>query len=215
MESEWLTDEVKNHDVAIDVHSVLAGNHESTVWFSVSRSVVGATFHAVLLRAERRPIVLAEEEISNPGSRWELRSSGLWVDHNCEVPLDHWSYGLEAFALALEDADQLINEGVGDRVPLGWELDFDAAGGPVALEFADGYSQRGRVHGVILTSDPQALFEGEAVRHHWWGLRSDTPRSMQLDNFDLTVDGSVRVRVGSQVWQVDLAGRSRIIGSVG
>ena len=57
--------------------------------------------------------MLAEHDIDLPATSWELRTSGLWADHICEAPLDHWSYGLESFALVIDDAwDPPVTRGV-------------------------------------------------------------------------------------------------------
>ena len=44
----------------------------------------------------------------------------------CEEPGRRWTYGLEAFALAVDDPAELLGRGYGHRVPLGWELEFEA-----------------------------------------------------------------------------------------
>lgn len=76
------------------------------------------------------PLVISELEGPMPERGWELRTSGLWADHICETPFEHWSYGLEAFALAVDEPRELLGRGFGDRVPLGWELDFEASEEP-------------------------------------------------------------------------------------
>lgn len=132
----------------------------------------------VLLVPGSSPVVLAEDDLVVPTDRWELRGSGIWIDHVCEAPLDRWSFGLEAFALALDDPEQLIRDGVGDRVPIGWELEFDATEAatwePHRVE-AVGYRQPGAVEGVLLDSDGEHPFTGSAVRRHWWGAGRPTP----------------------------------------
>lgn len=162
-----------------------------------------------MLRADEPPIVLAEEEIPSPGRRWELRSSGLWADHNCETPLDHWSYGLEAFALALDDPQQLVRDGVGDRVPIGWELDFEAGADPTPLGDSDGYEQDGVLHGLLLTATGETPFEGPATRQHWWGPTRQGPTSINLKGSDgvrSSIQDFAAVPVGNEIWTVARAG---------
>ena len=38
-----------------------------------------------------------------PRQGLEVRADGLWGELMCETPLEHWSYGLEAFGVALDD----------------------------------------------------------------------------------------------------------------
>lgn len=129
--------------------------------------------------AQSGAVVIAESEIEPPAALWEFRASGLWVEQVCEEPLVHWSYGLEAFALAIDQPDELVGRGYGDRVPLGWELDF--VGDPENV-VADGddrsghrlVTQVGRLDGLLLTADGEHPVSGSAVRHHWWGV-TDPP----------------------------------------
>ena len=140
-----------------------------------------ASFLAAVLELGELPVVIADVEVPLPEASWEVRASGLWADHICETPLDHWSYGLEAFALAIDNPWELLGRAVGDRVPLGWELEFEASS-PAIIESAssalatgvlDGgsgaYHQVGRSHGLLLSSDGQREIDGAAVRSHRWG----------------------------------------------
>ncbi len=124
------------------------------------------------------PLTISELDARPPGQGIEVRTSGLWADHVCEDPYVHWSYGLEAFALALDDPVELLGRGLGHRVPLGWELDFEATDEPQWLggEGPDhhaagsgGYRQLGTAHGLVLTAAGEHPVEGRAVRSHAWG----------------------------------------------
>ena len=128
------------------------------------------SFSAVVLRIDRDPVVVADDDVPLPDRGWEFRSSGLWADHICETPLDHWSYGLEAFGLSLDDPDALVGRAMGERSPLGWELEFEARQ-PARWEQADHYLQEGIGHGLVLDADGQHEVEGIATRTHWWGPR--------------------------------------------
>ena len=86
-----------------------------------------ASFHAAVLRSGEPPVVVADDDIPAPPDRWELRTSGLWVESICEQAHRHWSYGLEAFGLAIDDPAELLGRGYGDRLAVGWELQFHGA----------------------------------------------------------------------------------------
>ncbi len=138
---------------------------------SANRVASSASFAAVVYEPAASPVVIAETEIAAPMTSWELRGEGLWADHICEDPFEHWSYGLEAFALQLDDPAELLGKGYGDRVPLGWELEFERDAEPQiqgssANEF--GYSQTGVCHGVLLFKSREVEFEATALRQHWW-----------------------------------------------
>ncbi len=124
------------------------------------------------------PVVMVEADIPLPADRWEFRTSGLWAEQVCETPHRHWSFGLEAFALELDDATELTRTGYGTRVPLGWELDFESSVDPqwlltdsAPLEVAGAYTQPGSLHGLLLDAAGEHATEGLAQRWHWWGTK--------------------------------------------
>ena len=53
-----------------------------------------------------------------------IRAPGLWLSLTCETPGEHWSVGLEAFALAVDDPD----DERGDLVALGLDVEWEAPG---------------------------------------------------------------------------------------
>ncbi len=130
--------------------------------------------HIALLRFPRRQVLWYATSIFRAGERvvtladefplkrtLELRGSGLWADHNVEEPFVHWSIGLEAFALAVDDpADER-----GERVPLGYDLDVELD--PAALRpWLDGYEQPARVHGEVLLGTEAYDLDGAGWRTH-------------------------------------------------
>src|SRR3954447_21508889 len=77
------------------------------------------------------PIVVRDHEVSLPrNENLELRAEGLWADNTCETPFEHWTYGLEAFGVRLDDpADALAGE-IGERLPVGWDLEWELLAPP-------------------------------------------------------------------------------------
>jgi hypothetical protein len=158
------------------VDAAAAGDGVAVSWAVTARPRRGrAGLSALVLVPGRRPVVLVDHDVALPAQRWELRSSGLWADNVCETPLVHWSYGLEAFALEIDDPEELRGRGVGDRVAVGWELEFEASGSPV-VESATAYRQPGLVHGLVMLGRDRWEVELPAVRRHWWGSVPDTLR---------------------------------------
>jgi len=143
--------------------------------------------------------VVAEIDIALPAERWEIRASGLWADHVCETALEHWSYGLEAFALEIEDPSELLGKGLGLRVPLGWELEFEAEQVAGWLGSCC-YQQVGELHGLILTVDGESAVEGPAVRTHWWGLGG--PVELHVGRGHRPVQTRVRLPSRRGIWQL-------------
>lgn len=133
---------------------------------------------AVVWPTDANPVVMSEPNIPIPADRWEFRTDGLWAEQVCEKPHDHWSYGLEAFALEVDDPTELTRTGFGRRVPLGWELDFDATTpsrwlltDAAPLEHSGAYTQRGTLHGLLLDAAGATPAEGPGQRWHWWGTK--------------------------------------------
>lgn len=137
-----------------------------------------ATFHGAMLRLGEDPVVVVEFDVPIPSRGWEIRASGLWADHICETPMDHWSYGLEAFGLAIDNPGELLGSAMGQRVPLGWELEFEARAEAQQTGTDRRYGQIGSVHGLLLEKDATTEVDGYGVRSHWWG--SEPPSRIEL-----------------------------------
>jgi len=160
--------------------------------------------------SEPQPVVISAVDITF-GQGWELRTSGLWAEQVRERAFDHWSYGLEAFALAIDEPDELIRRGLGHRVPLGWELDFiaDTPPEPVPDHDPGTFTQTGTIEGLLLTGDGEQPIDGRARRSLWTG---DRPAHTDVDGLDHRLrsrPGSVVLPTMQGPWTV---GRS---GSVG
>jgi hypothetical protein len=91
-------------------------------------------------------VVVRDHEVPLPRAGLEVRAEGLWAELVCEVPGEHWSFGLEAFGVRLEDPDEALAPGgeVGERLPVGLDLEWDA----------------GAVFGEILVGTRRIGFEG-------------------------------------------------------
>lgn len=132
-----------------------------------------AAWYWAALVGDGRPYLLVRDlEIEAPrraGSR-EVRADGLWADVNCETPFEHWSVGLEAFGVAMEDPDEALGAERGDRTGLGLDLEWEAVAAVVGSE--GDYDQPCEVHGEILVGAGSVVetmaFEGHGWRRHGW-----------------------------------------------
>ncbi len=67
-------------------------------------------------------IVVRDDEVPRArGAQLEFRADGLWVEFVCETPDEHWSFGLEAFGLRVDDP----SEEIGDRIAVGFDLEWE------------------------------------------------------------------------------------------
>ena len=117
-------------------------------------------------------VVVRDHDVPLPrGRTLEVRTSGLWADHTCETPLEHWTVGVEAFGVALDDAREAFGGERGDLCPLGFDLEWEAAdtGRPAAAWAENGYAQGCAVHGEVLVGAARLEVDGAGWRTHVWG----------------------------------------------
>jgi hypothetical protein len=132
-----------------------------------------AWYHAFVVGPSRRIVALSDLEVPLPTAPGlEIRTHGLWADHTCETALEHWTVGNEAFGLAVDDPSELYAEvPVGDRVPLGFDLEWETEGSPYHYVATTRYEIPCRVHGEVLVGDEQLAIDGYGQRDHSWGVR--------------------------------------------
>ena len=130
-----------------------------------------------------RPYILVRElDVRPPRSAasLEIRAEALWADLVCEEPFAHWSIGMEAFGVALDDPNDALGDERGDRIglgfDLGWEVPSDWAGVAVQAQSGDAtgsYEQVGAVAGEVLVGGgghvTAIAVDGTGQRRHTWG----------------------------------------------
>lgn len=127
-----------------------------------------AWYWAALVGQGRRLVMVKDHDLEPPRGRdLEIRGQGIWSAVNCETPLDHWSVGLEAFAVAYDDPTEAFRSERGDLVGLGFDLEWEAT--VPAAAAGDGYGQPCRVTGEILVGDERLDFDASGYRSHTWG----------------------------------------------
>jgi hypothetical protein len=115
------------------------------------------------------PVAVLDDDapLPRPAGSLELRTEGLWADHVCETPLEHWTIGNEAFGVRFDDPDEALGRQRGERVPLGFDLEWETDRPAVAR--ADGYAVPCLVHGLVLVGQDRLAVDGWGWRHHHWG----------------------------------------------
>jgi hypothetical protein len=115
------------------------------------------------LVGDGRPLVtVVDLDVPTPrGRSLEIRTEGLWAEIVVEAPGEHWSVGLEAFALGVDDPDEALGAQRGDRVALGFDLGWET----------DGDDGRCRVHGEVLVGSERLAVDGSpgTQRHRTGG----------------------------------------------
>ena len=77
------------------------------------------------------PVVVRDHEVPLPRQGLEVRADGLWGELTCETALEHWSYGLEAFGVRLDEPGRCACAArSASACPVGldieWEVEADA-----------------------------------------------------------------------------------------
>ncbi len=130
-----------------------------------------AWYWAAVVGRGRRLVMVRDHDIAlPPGESLEIRGGALWSMFNCETPLDHWSMGLEAYAVALDDPTEAYRGERGDRVGLGFDLEWEAVAPAQAGSSGGHYEQSCRVHGEVLVGEEQLAIDGSGQRNHRWGV---------------------------------------------
>ena len=131
----------------------------------------GPAAFLVDLAAPGGRLVVADEEVPVPRSDLDLRADGLWTSLCCETPFEHWTFGLEAFGLRLDEpppAGVRWSELVGERLAVGYDLEWEATGAPAPLPDGAGYRVAGRVVGEVQTVNDLWSVDAGADWEHWW-----------------------------------------------
>jgi len=169
-------------------HPPLTVPHWEESWSFQFTAAAGHLAGAVALRlrpAERRAwwwthvvgpdralVAVREHDLAlprHPGL--ELRGSGLWAELTCEIPLDHWSVGLEAFGLAFDDPARALGDERGDPVAVGLDLGWEGTGPCRSRGGGPAYAQPCEVHGQVLVGSERHDVDGLGTRAHRWGRR--------------------------------------------
>lgn len=135
---------------------------------------LGVTWYWACVVGRGRPLVTVLDHSAPlpPAGTLEIRTDGLWADLNIETPFEHVSVGLEAFGIALEDPVDVYRQAYGDRLPLGFDLEWETDGNVFRYpDFLPRYEVPCRVHGEILIGDETIEFDGFGQRDHSWGHR--------------------------------------------
>ena len=131
-------------------------------------------------------MVVRDHEVGLPRQGLEIRADGLWAELTCETPFEHWTYGLEAFGVALDDAADSLHGEIGERLPVGLDIEWETEPELGSLlehrdGLADGYEQFGRVHGEVLLERSRLELDAVGVRSHSSGApRVDVPAACDV-----------------------------------
>jgi hypothetical protein len=133
-------------------------------------------YWACVVGRDRKLVTVLDHEVALPANNQslELRSDGVWADHNIEAPLAHVSVSLESFGLELADPCEVYRDPRGIRVPFGFELDWETDRAaylwpPVTPR----YEIPCKVSGEVIVGSQRLEISGWGQRDHSWGASRD------------------------------------------
>jgi hypothetical protein len=132
----------------------------------------GVAWYWAALVGDGRPLLLVRDhEAPLPREGLEIRSSGLWAAMHCEEPFEHWTIGLEAFAVALDDPAEAYLGERGDLVALGFDLEWESYGAAYEYPGVTRYEVSCNVSGEVLVGEERISLDCPGQRDHSWGHR--------------------------------------------
>ena len=123
----------------------------------------------------------------------EFRAEGIWAQHVCETPLEHWSIGLEAFGVSLETVEDAMGDQWGNRTGVGLDLEWERVNNPEPTD--TGFRQRCSVSGEVLIDQEVIDLNVEGWRSRSWGST--------LGLVDRPTGSCIPIRVGTTVLTVE------------
>lgn len=116
-------------------------------------------------------VAVRDHEVPRPRRPGGLvvRADGLWAELVCETPDVHWTIGLEAFGVRLDDPADALHVEVGERLAVGLDLEWD----------------EGSVFGDVLIGTDRIEFDGRG------SFVADGPAAGTTPGADATPNGTL------------------------
>ena len=153
-------------------------------------------WYVTALVGVERPLVLVVDpkiHIAELTQYLEFRAEGIWAQHVCETPLEHWTIGLEAFGVTLERVEDAMGDQWGIRTGVGLDLEWERIDD--AENTDTGFRQRCSVSGEVLIDQENINLNVEGWRSRSWGS------ALHLVN--RPTGTGIHIRVGTTVLTVE------------
>ena len=121
-------------------------------------------------------VVVRDPDVAPPrrAELLDVRADGLWMELVCETPGEHWTYGVEAFAVRLDDPDDALQGEIGERLPMGVDLEWET----------DGSGATGSVHGELLVATERIELDATGVLRNAEAPDTAWPRQLPATPFE-------------------------------
>ena len=140
-------------------------------------------------------VVDPELRITDLSPYLEFRAEGIWAQHVCETPLQHWTIGLEAFGVTLDDPADALGNQWGKRTGVGLDVEWESNSDP--QKTGDGFTQKCVVTGEVLIDEETIDLNTTGSRYRRWG---SAPEQSENEPGPLAVP----IQVGEYVLEIEL-----------
>jgi len=148
-------------------------------------------FLATVCRHGGDPVVVLDYDLPLVTHAFEFRAPGIWTDIVCEAEAERWTIGLEAFGIAVDPDEVVTPESVGDRLPIGFDLDVETTS---AVDTdGDGIVHDVAVAGEVLVGNDAFEIDATGVRRRRWDGQPPSP-SLTSPTPGIDAVGHVAVR---------------------
>lgn len=123
------------------------------------------------------PVLVRDHDVPPPrGGGLLLKADAFWAECECGAPWEAWTLGVETYGVALDDPVEAYRTERGERVPVAFDLEWEATTPAVDVGGAGGadrvrVEQAGTLRGEIEVGDRHVRLDGRAHRVHEWGRR--------------------------------------------
>ena len=171
--------------------------HDLGGWthFTYDQSSRKGWYVTALFGVDRNLVLVVDPKISIPqlNQYLEFRAEGIWAQHVCETPMEHWTVGLEAFGVTLESPEDAMGNQWGTRTGVGLDLEWERL--DQTEETDNGFRQRCSVSGEVLIDEQVIDLSVEGWRSRRWGSG--------LDVVDRPNGNSIHINVGGIVLTIE------------
>jgi hypothetical protein len=171
--------------------------HDLGGWthFTYDQSSRKGWYVTALIGVDRQLVLVVDPKIPIPQltQYLEFRAEGIWAQHVCETPLEHWTIGLEAFGVTLENVEDAMGNQWGKRTGVGLDLEWERIDDPQSV--GSGFRQRCSVSGEVLIDEEVIDLNAQGWRTRSW--------EAELGLADRPTGNGIHIDIGSIVLTID------------
>lgn len=160
-------DEFPHAGVAVDEWVFAAWEPDGSLGLVSGHRLLGTrAWYWFALVHEGHPLLqITEWDVVVRADPFIVKAPEMWAEHHCVAPLEQWSVGNEAHAVALDDPAEALGRAYGVPTPMSMDVEWYAVGRAVAV--AGGFMQEGVAHGLIELLDRQHIELAEVPARRW------------------------------------------------